>query len=109
MATAAEPTEVDEMVYGYQINKGLVAWAEKKYEFSKHEVHGKKKYNITENRVCRIKHKVLGVYESWVEKKTKNVSISLMECQQTSQSIQQLKRDVAEFQKQLEACESRER
>ena len=109
MATAAEPTEVDEMVYGYQINKGLEAWAEKKYEFSKHEVQVKKKYNITETRDWWPKRKVLAVYESWVEKKTKNVSIALMECQQTSQSIQQLKRDVAEFKKKLEACESRDR
>ena len=76
MATAAEPTEVDEMVYGYQINKGLEAWAEKKYEFSKHEVQVKKKYNITETRDWWPKRKVLAVYESWVEKKTKNVSIA---------------------------------
>ena len=83
MATAAEPTEVDEMVYGYQINKELVAWAEKKYEIGKQEVQVKKKYNIPEARGWWPKRKVLAVYESWVEKKTKNVSIALMECQQT--------------------------
>ena len=98
MATAAEPTEVDEStitltmseggefsfedcvgdMYGYQINLELVAWAEKKYNLNKQEVEVKKKYNITETRDWWPKRKFLAVYESWVKKKTKSVSIAFL-------------------------------
>ncbi|XP_042559963.1 interferon-induced very large GTPase 1-like [Clupea harengus] len=80
------------------INKELVAWAEKKYKLSKQEVQVKKKYNIPEARGWWPKRKFLAVYESW----------GRMECQHTTDLIQQLKREVAELKKKLEACESRD-